>query len=119
VISVGLTAFHWIVLNENSPESAIPGCISSGVEMGGIEPPSEKQDLQLATLIVGLLHFARELPDRQDVIADYSGDVFRPPPLTLGVPSPSFATSHPSADEQASGGRGGQLSRQCVIVVGS
>jgi hypothetical protein len=89
------------------------------VEMGGIEPPSEKQNLQPATLIVGLFSFARELPDRQDVIADYSGDVFRSLPLTLGVPSPSFATSHPSADRRASGGRGGQLSRQCVIVVGN
>ncbi len=87
--------------------------------MGGIEPPSEKQDLQHATLVVSLLNFARELPDGQDVIAGYSGDVFRPPPPTLGVPSPSFATSHPSANGQASGGRGGQLSRQCVIVVGS
>jgi len=33
------------------------------VEMGGIEPPSEKQDLQHATLVVSLLSFARELPD--------------------------------------------------------
>ena len=40
--------------NKNRPGRVRTGPVGIGVEMGGIEPPSEKQNLQLATLIVCL-----------------------------------------------------------------